>query len=456
MGEKTILILLVLFSGLGVLTYSRYLENRQEISPAGKLVDFAGLSQIKDPLGPQQHTSQKTVSFKLENSLDLLKEKYTQIEAQRTKLVGNREILIEQILSMNGQLEGEAAKYLKILENERQRVFTEISFLNQFRNDIAALENETDPEVQQQQYEVIKGQLFDVLGSIVPNPNETLPEVVGILEDIDQVFEDGIGGDLGACEIISECLVPKLDDLEEKLIDFVNQPNEDIDRLLDVAKKLDGEYKDRILNFIEEADTLQEDVESTESAFKQMIEQLVKGTQDDLKDLIYLYQGLEADHQMLADYMEAEHEQWQQQHKDSVRNMDEKMKKIRNVYKVDFKRLKEKYRDVDRQRKEMMRQVRSKEDNLRRLTDQRFAESRRFVERISTTINVDIKRLVRDQQYARDKQTSYIRDRLAMQKSMMESLQRSADTGKLTTEIKLNLNRPQKLRQPEPLRRFGQ
>ncbi len=214
-----------------------------------------------------------------------------------------------------------------------------------------------------------------------------------------------------------------------------------------------------------------------ESRFKSLVEELIRVTGDDLKNLIFMYQELEAEEKMFIDSIQEKQNYWQQQHRYFMHKLKEKMVKLKrqfdqnvqqeklgNIVKTDKEKIinqdelrlmDERSRDLEYKQKNMVQQMQQNSENMKRIIKTRFKANRIFVEEISSLIDIDLRRLVTDKNYAIQRNATYIRDRRAMQRWDLKKSKYKIDEqdlGNLGVEMKSGLTQSPELRKTDFIR----
>ena len=252
---------------------------------------------------------------------------------------------------------------------------------------------------------------------------------------------------------------------------------EDAEELFSVIKKLKEGYQEQMdQTYFDEVDFEKSHVK-IESRFKSLVEELIRVTGDDLKNLIFMYQELEAEEKMFIDSIQEKQNYWQQQHRYFMHKLKEKMVKLKrqfdqnvqqeklgNIVKTDKEKIinqdelrlmDERSRDLEYKQKNMVQQMQQNSENMKRIIKTRFKANRIFVEEISSLIDIDLRRLVTDKNYAIQRNATYIRDRRAMQRWDLKKSKYKIDEqdlGNLGVEMKSGLTQSPELRKTDFIR----
>jgi len=463
MSDKAIILLMVLFVSVGVYAYEQYAVRNGQLSPIGQLVDFAGLSNEADILKGKKaeevvvETEHKIFEFKSGESLQRLQKKYHAIEDQRLKLVENRQRILQDLMELLKDTGKDAEEYAKVINQEKSRFRQKFPAFDRWAKDMMDLQQESDAELREEKYQKLKKEL-----EISLKEESSQSEMERILQKL-QKFINGEKGEMVIedCSSIEHCIEKQVGDIESNFNGEDFETGQDIHQLMALIQELKDDYQKQMDQSYIQEQAFEESNTKMEGKLQGMVKQLVKITQDDLKDLIYLYQEIEMERKMLVDYMEAEQAYWEFQHKQSTRLMKERIRFFKKNIKSFSKELKEKNQDLDYKRRNMVQQAQENSNNMKRMVEDRFTANRGFVSEVSDMIHIDVKRLVADQKYAIRKNASYLRDREAMKKTLKERQQdelNQQNVGGLGTEIKSNLSRSPELRKTDPVRtmnRFG-
>ncbi|MBZ0165480.1 MAG: hypothetical protein K8I00_01645, partial [Candidatus Omnitrophica bacterium] len=122
MGDKTFLILLIVFVVIGVFTYDQYITEKTGESPISKVLDYGGFAQEGREGTPNKTTVSKYATFQesAEFNLARLSKKMQEIQDQRDKLVHNRNVLLSQLIELKDKTLQEAELYAEEIRQERE------------------------------------------------------------------------------------------------------------------------------------------------------------------------------------------------------------------------------------------------------------------------------------------------------------------------------------------------
>jgi len=465
MGDKTLIFLMVLFVAAGVYGFDQYAVQNGGVSPVGQMIDLAGISRGqnlrgKDPDDVEVIIEHRTFQFHSQQSLERLQQKYQQIEAQRMTLVENRRDILEKLMDIVSDTEAEAVQYAKRINTEKERFLKQVPKLEEFRQKIMVIQQQSDPALRQEEYQNLKNELLSFLAEGIEQPEKNLPRLTQVLESLEKVLEgtDSERIIIEDCSEVESCVQQHIGEIETGVYGMARQTGDDVKELLTLMEQLREEYQEQIYDSYNQEMMIEESQDKVDSQLKYMVEQLVKVTENDLKDLIYLYQELEMERRMLTDYVTAQQEDWRRRNKESARLVKEKIKGLKKTFQVDFRRLQEKNQNLERNQEELVQDAQGKFYEMKRVMEQRHMANRGFVSEIAGMVNIDIQRLVEDQGYAMKKNKSYMSERKGMAKPLINYASRGInqkDMGGLTTEIKSNLSQPIELRKTDPLRQLN-
>ncbi len=459
MADKTIMLLLVLFVAVGVAAYDRHAVQNGKLSPIGQLVDFAGLSkkafQKENPDDLVVTKEMRTFKYQSGQRLARLQKKYKEIEDERVKLVENRQEILQNLMNMIQDTEDDAVQYARVINQEKKRFNQKFPKFDKWRKSLLDLQQETDPVLRDTKYQALKNELLSSLGersdqSKLELTLENLQKVIDGREEDSIVMED--------CGDLEHCIEKNVDVIENNLNEIGNLENDGIKDIVKLINTLKGEYQYQMdQSYVREVD-FEKSHKKINSKLKSMVEQLVEVTANDLRDLIFLYQELDAEQRMLFEDMDAEQQYWKYQHKKSMRKIKEKIVSLKKNFRPFSNQLREKNRDLEYKQKNMEQQAQYNLENMRHSVEKRFESNHEFIGEVAGLINIDIKRLVTDQNYAIKKNATYLRDRRVMQNRIMARSKAEIDQkrmGGLATEIKSGLTRSPELRKTEPIRRLN-
>ena len=410
MGDKAFILLLILFVIAGVLSYDKYVTEKGEISIVAQFLDFAGLSKYLDWKGTTTIVTKKSFQYNMEENLERLKRFYQTILQQRTELVDNHNEILKQLIEMNWQIKEEAKIAYENLTLEERQFLERFPELITLGSDIMEVRNVTDPALCLQMYESIKQQMIEQFLEVSTVPKEELEKTFAKLDEI-VCQEDTIA--FLHCDNIPplECIRKRIKQLKMALLylldDSFQDPASVLTKLDNIAEMLQEEYlfAVEVTQHTEEDVTLSDDYVG--SRFKDLIRQMVEGTEEDLVDLVIIHEEMEYDHRFILDQIKRENEEWERENQRLLQMQDKIIQQLINLDDPRFHRLLSTYNVLRSSRINLMEKLQENTKQLWKLENQKMQEYRAFLVYTSFSVGFDFVKFKTDREYALAKNDLY-------------------------------------------------
>jgi len=414
-GDRTFIVLLILFVMVGVYSYDRYLVEEGELSPVAQLIDFAGLADLISLPDSKITITHETFRFNAQSNLKRLQEKHNDILAQRNKLIKNRTNILNQLIAIGNNYTDEAEMYANMIKNEGDKLMNVYPDLKQIKDDLFSAKDIEDPIIKLNTYNEIKQRLFDFAATIVNDPEFDLSRLGSILENIEQILIEEDEAFMEECGTFAQCIEENLDDLEEELsiliAGIVERPGRDLGKLSLLTKQFEEEYKIYQERFDQQGIELEHSDDFIEGEFRALVKQLLLITDNDLEDLKKLFIKLENEKRIYMEDLALS----QRQFKDKVSQFTDDLKRSALNSNVARRFNYNRFNSVSayflEDRIALAQKGASLEKDLLMLMNDRWFASADFLESLALALDVNLNRYMSDQDYALEKQSHYRSDR---------------------------------------------
>ncbi len=417
MFDRTFIIILILFLLVGLYAYERFAIERGEVSPVGQLLDFAGLSKFlaKESLDPV--TTHRTYQINLKDHLVRLREKHLLIEDQRNQLIYHRWDILKRLESLTEQFEEEAKIYEEVLRKEEKEFLDHFPQIESLGESLSETQKLKDQELREQRYQEIKSQLIELLAGMADNPQEDLPRLNQILDQLQEVVTSA-DFKVNACENKSqeECLLENYDQLETEIKDYINRivegPQKDFEKILELTRVLTRELTILGENLEASELRLQEGNELMESELKVLTEELVQVSEEDLRKLMELYQELRLEQEILLDNLKINQQRIQESYQKTQHQFREIMDQLKNTPQIDFSQLSRSQDDFFGFSEGLINELEVNENQLSLIFQNHWSANKNFIEDFAQAIDADLRKLVEKREHLQEQNAEYTQRRL--------------------------------------------
>ncbi len=304
MGDKYLLSMMILFLFVGILSYDRYIASTGEISPVAKLIDFAGLSQFADALGPSAKTKRRTAEFNINERLDRLSQRYQEVEEKRKELMYRRSSILQELAAIIIDGQSDALQYAEIINQERKKLQEHFPELEQLGKDMFR----PNADITTIDFAGFKARLIGIAEQAEGKSHEDIPALAQILKKLETIEKMGIDAQLEGCSDVQACLIKDIQQIEsEAMASFEEgaaQPLQDIQDLTSLTDQLKKESNLLVNNYQATEAQLEQKEIALQSRLKILTEALVQVTEADLRELLQLYTEIENEEKILSANLE--------------------------------------------------------------------------------------------------------------------------------------------------------
>ncbi len=424
MVDRLFIILMVVFALVGAFSFDQSMRKNGGVSPLGRIIDFAGLSKWRTDDTTRNTKRHDSFKLDLQSNLSRLQEKHKQIEEKRAQLIAHRKEILEKLMGVNGQVQGQAEYYKKVIDGERKKLKAQFPELEELGSSLVSVAKVTDEKLRAQRFQDIKGQIITSLHKIVENPEKDTPRLMNILDKIEAIVGRSSNGQVEECGDIEVCLKQKVVEVETELNQYfdslMQQPERDLGQLLELSQLLQQEYQSQVDEIQASEQKWKESDERVEGNMKKLVEQLVATTDSDMQDLMRLYRELNQEQEEMVKYLDlnrhalrGSYDRYSQQFKDVLRN-------LRSNPRLDLSSLTDTYQKLDSQSQDLLTQSSDDSDALIKLVQEQGSENKKSAEEMGAALNVDLKRMIEDDFYAQEMVNQYQQDHSQLREKLAE------------------------------------
>ena len=390
MGDKFLLTLMVVFFFLGIASYENYMQSNGKMGPVAQLIDFCKLSNLKEVFGSSS-TKRQTVQFNVKEGFDRLSKKYHEIEDKRKELVEHRTAILQELSDLVGDLQGETKEYYAILDAERMKMKERFPELEQLGKNIF--------QPQQADFAQFKKQLTNLAQSMGSSSPEDIPVFAQLLERIDRVEKEGPAVKLDGCDDVGICIDNDLKQIETGTMDWfdqsVSRPQRYLQEIAKSTEQFKREHQILVDNCQASEQDLHEQGDNLQGRFKLLTEKLVAVTEADLKEIVQLYNEIEAEQESLLANLELNRRRLYESYNHVVNQFE----RVHQVFGSDPNALSldlvvERVTEIQAKQQNLFADLEANENQMAQLLDEHSAENGDFVKQF-----LQVKKAMNQQEY---------------------------------------------------------
>lgn len=411
MGDKTLLVLLIIFIVIGVFTYDQYITEKTGESPISRLLEYGGMAEDGE-VDPNKTTVSKYATFQegAEFNLVQLSNKLTEIQEQRLKLISDRNSIISQLIGLEDKVLKEAELYAEEIRQEREEFLAYKPELEELGSLMLETYNVNNLKLREKNFETIKSKIANLNGN--KDWGVSQKDITELIEFINQTFVQKNLTPINNCETNEQCVQANVTQaqvfLNEVLIDFQQELTPRFVNAVKIAQKTREVLSEQLVfSDVNEAFITQQD-EYFRGQYKELLQKLVKITISDPNDLIQNHQELQIEERTILENIQLNSQRLSQRFEEDNQQMGElvnkldkeKLKKFNNFFSVLEKNKSEAKAYYD--------QLVEIDKQLAQYSRHRAFEYRLFLRNVAALIEIDIKKLVEDRTYAANLNANYL------------------------------------------------
>lgn len=419
MGDKTLLVLLIIFIVIGVFTYDQYITEKTGESPISRLLDYGGLGGNEEDIDPNKTTVSKYATFEdgAQFHLAQLINKLSEFKEQRQKLLQERNAIITQLISLEDKALKVADSFSEEIKKEREEFSTYKPELDQLGQMLTETYNVNNLMIREKNYERIKEKIFSLNGN--KDWGVSQKDISELVDFINQTFVQKRLIPINNCQTDEECLEANVKQaqvfLNEVLIDFQQELTPRFVNAVKIVQKTRGVDSEQIISgdvnetFVEQQD------EYFRGQYKDLVQKLVKITPKDLNDLIQLHQELQIEERTILGNIQATSQRLSQRVEEEQKQINELIEKLDKKKLEEFNDFFAVLEENKLEKKTYYDQLVEIDKQIVQMTRHRSFEYRSFLRNVAALLEVDIKKLVDDRVYAANLNANYLNYRYALE-----------------------------------------
>jgi len=434
MGDRTFLIIILVMIFAGVYSYHKTVTEKGGVTPLSNLIDYAGLAVFENDKRESKKTLYETYNFDVKENFFRLSEKVGEIEIQRVNLLENRKDILEKLSMMNVATNEEALAYIDLINNEYKAILEQMERLEPIKGALNAMSKEANIGKRLGQLPAVRNELLKVLGSVVEDPRKEIPGLEMIFSNLEMLAKEEFNALPYSCDDMEGCLDQVFSYLQNQYSAHMHrnavQPKIDIENLTGLANLLEHEYQFLLNNTEATENKLSESNREVENSFRELAQELVRTTEEDLRKVIAAYKAVEQEHVKYVQNLKLHQDHLAEQYRLVYAQIDEMMERLKRVTKIDFKNFIDSYEVKKSDREQLWQQLHSNMTDLNILHDARIYFQQEFVMKAAEKLGDDLETLGIGQALVKKKGRFQIEDlteKVKFKQDQVEQKQRDHD-----------------------------
>ncbi|MGE0269194.1 MAG: hypothetical protein AB7S78_12150 [Candidatus Omnitrophota bacterium] len=419
MGDKTLLVLLIIFIVIGVFTYDQYITEKTGESPISRLLDYGGLGNNENVVDPNKTTVSKYATFQegAEFHLAQLLNKLSEFKDQRQKLLQERNAIISQLIGLEDKALKVAELFAEEIKKEREEFSAYKPELDQLGQLLTETYNVNNLMIREKNYEKIKEKIYALNGN--KDWGVSQKDIAELVEFINQTFVQKRLIPINNCQSDEECLAANVKQaqvfLNEVLIDFQQELTPRFVNAVKIVQKSRGVNSEQVIfGDVNETYVEQQD-EYFRRQYNDLVQKLVKITPKDLNDLIQLHQELQIEERTILENIQTNSQRLSQRIEEEQQQLSELIEKIDKNKLAKFNDFFAILGENKIEKKTYFDQLVEIDKQLVQMSRHRSFEYRSFLRNVAALLEVDIKKLVEDRVYAANLNANYLNYRYSLE-----------------------------------------
>ena len=446
MFDRALIIVLILFLTVGAYSYEKYCQERGDVGPVARLIDFAKFGKTSDVF--HSSFSHKVFKYNARATLAMLREKHNSLESQRVQLVLNRRELLSQLDKISDEIVNEALGYAHRIDEDREQYLDRFPEIAEIGQNIIQTTGISNPREREERYQVIRTRLEDILQELGQSQAENRVRFNQILDEMDHIVNQEEAF-LSSCPDWGDCVNERLRRLrgEARALseEILGDAQKDIKVLAKMTEELREQYKALGENLEVNDEQIEANNELMAGKLKLLAEHLVSVTETDLKSVMDAYEDLETQQEILLENLDLHQARVRQTQEDNNRRSEEIMANLKQVPRIDFSKLETVTRSAGTERSEVFFKFEENEVKLKRIVRDRLSDNGNLLVEMARNAPIDGSKLMEDRKYAERRAANSRLDLLSSGSHNLDSFERNND-------LKTGLGRSLSNHSREPLK----
>ncbi len=459
MFDKISVLSFFLFLIVGMGIYEYHVTSRGGESPLGWVIDHLKPSSKAQPSVPtEEQDPLETFEYHAENLLTRLGETHQRLRDERDSLIRRRKEVLERFLSMNQDLEQVSGRAFDVVVKERAAFLAGFPQLNRMKEALEAAFREGDAPQRMKRLEEVKAGLKELRQALGKRPELESAGVIKFLEKIGATLDKDVGEK--ACRPDKKtCWQRQVEAVDQRMKQLFEERVLDDDgrkvlKVLRVTQEAETIYRRQEKEARWIADRVDESQRYVEEQFQKLVRQLIRVTDNDVRDLIYWYQIMKVESQEVLSAMSRARKLWQEEDQRLRKDLEGLFKSHRFVKR--FSSMAEAYLRNQVYLDNLWRDLQRLDTEIEKNVSSYVRLNQEAMNDLGGLLKVDMDRLITDKAYALAKMKTYRIDR-GLEKSPDMMIQE-----RLARTFSLDVNREiirqynlEKTRKPFRLRTAG-
>lgn len=410
----------VLLIAISVFQYDAYVREKGGMGPVGKMAKFLGYDQKETKPKIIEKSLQLGFDFQAREAYRALNSRLDQIQNEKKQIIASREEIINRLLDLNNELVDEANIVLKSID-EKRRPF--INYKNELRllsDDLIETHKISDSELRRNKYRIIENQLKNNIQKTLRMPTEDVRRINNILYTIEQIVMES--GDLyiNDCDSYEECTEKRKESLDAQITRIfeptLKMSGRQIEKFIELLRMWEYEYLLQLDGLEQNQLSDKTRDQKINGALQKIMNQLIRITPNDLKDMIYIYKAVANEQRERMAGLGAREERW----RTNVIFIHDQVKRLLSELRVstetDFSKLDQKFNELNDSYLSIIEELKINDEQFRQILKHQTYENKHFLVQLAKFMQIDMKRLADDIAYAEGVNNTYIKYRNHMKR----------------------------------------
>ena len=421
MKDKLLFILLVLTVGTALYSYDVYVTDKGGIGPIGRTIRFMGLDDEKNRSKLAQKGLSLTFDFRIREIFTHHNDVLDYVNSQRDEIFTERKEILYKLVELNKGLLEKSDEFMKVIYDQRKPYMENDQFISRLEKDLMETQQLNNPDLRKSRYQILEDQLMDVINQRVQFNSDETTRLKNIVYSIERIILQGEDFLITDCNDYDECSQKRSEEINNQLSRIFEPVLKDSGRNLEKLGELiglwDSEYYLQLDNVESDKKSDNQSCQKIIGAFQNITNQLISITENDLKDIIYVYKALGIDYGGKIKKLEDD----QKRSRMNMGFIHDQLIAVTELLKetteMDFEDLVGAVEEFNMEYETLVKDMLLNDDQIRQLYKHRLFENRQFIDKVCNLMNIDMDRLMNDNQYAESIEKTYVQMRHRMKEA---------------------------------------
>jgi len=409
MGEKLFLLLVVFSVALAALALNQNAINNQQGAPLKKLIDFTKVLKVENWNKAKKDESGGIYKFEFKTHLRALQEKRNDSEKKRLQLVQSRMDMMSELSGINTSVKDSSREFLLQLNKYQKGFSAKSTELTKLGWDLKQAYRSGDAEIRKAKIDLIRDEIVSLFGLIQDDPEQSLPRITPIINEITQLMIEGDAAVIEACPNNYKCLSEDISALQKIFKQYVSlvvdEPRRFIEKIVEKAKFLEYENIMLVNNCRATEELLWEGGQRLESEFTDMVERIVDVNDNSLMTLIDFHGEMYAEQALLYRNLEANRSRYYNAQIDFSNDVNPMIDELREtISKIGIKKFTDLHDENRAKRKEILQKFDKNEFDIKQYLTDAVYDRKEYIFQIADSANIDLEALLEERRLAEEEQ----------------------------------------------------